>query len=192
MLRGEDGTSWEARSQSLNQRRSPNEIARHIDLWNVAAAEDAGKLVWQFLTYDANPTIAHNVFYWESFDEAMHSKMTEAYKEFLAAKATDPNPDIYARTFKTDWRNPGRSVKVWDQHYVDFEEFFQKNVNHDSPHRAIRVVKVDHIPDPRSMIGPGKLEIDDNNQHTTFQFWDFNHGWKFFAHTTPTSSNRHF
>ena len=121
----------------MTGRRSPNLNAGKIGIFDVAAEKDESKLIWQFITYDANPYIAHNIFYWESFDEQEHPNMTARFKECKAAKAEDPDQDYKTRVVETDWRHPGRSEKVWDNYYVDFEDFFSVNKNqNDSPHRA--------------------------------------------------------
>ena len=173
---------WKARSRDLNKLRSPNLNARKIDIFDAAAEKDESKLIWQFITYDANPYIAHNIFYWDSFDEQEHPNMTARFKEYKAAKAEDPDQDDKTRTVETGWRNPGRSDKVWDQHYVDLEDLYSLNTKaKDSPQRAIRIVMVEHIPNPNAIQGVGNLEIDDNNQCFTFQFYDHNKGWKFFC-----------
>ena len=147
-----------------------------------AEADETKLLIWQFMTYDANPYIAHNIFYWESFDEQEHPNMTARFKEYTAAKAEDPDQNYKTRVVETQWRNPGRSGKVWDQHDVDLEELFSVNTKgNDSPHRALRIVMVEPITDPHGMQGFGNLEIDDNNQCFTFQFNDGDKGWKFFC-----------
>ena len=143
--------------------------ARHIDLFDLAAEKHDSKFVWQYMVYDANPYITHNAFYWESFDEKEHPKMTRLFKEYKAAKAADADQDNMGRVVDTAWRNPGRSDRIWDQHSVDFERFFSVNKKEDneSPHRAIRVVMVEPIPNPKDMEGFGNLEIDDNNQYSS-------------------------
>ena len=185
---------WEARSHELNGRRSPNLNARTIDIFSRVAAEadDETKfLVWQFLTYDADPNVTHNVYYWDSFDKTEQQKLTAWFKDYKEAVVVDADQDNKTRGYETEWRNPGRSGKVWDKHLVDFQEMTSVNKIHDSPRRAIRIVMVEPIPDPQGMGGRfGDLEIDDNNQCFTFQFHDHNNGWKFFAQTSPTSSNR--
>ena len=178
----------------MTGRRSPNLNARTIDIFSRVAAEadDETKfLVWQFLTYDADPNVTHNVYYWDSFDKTEQQNLTAWFKDYKDAVAVDPDQDYETRCYETEWRNPGRSDKVWDQHYVDLEDLYSLNTKaKDSPQRAIRIVMVEHIPNPNAIQGVGNLEIDDNNQCFTFQFHDHNKGWKFFAQTSPTSSNR--
>ena len=163
-------------------RRSPNQNAKHIDLFDKAAEKNEGKFVWQFMTYDANPYIAHNIFYWDSFDEQEHAKFTRLFKEYKAATAVDGDRDG-KRVVDTEWRHPGRSDKWWDQHSVNFETFFEVNKKEEnkSPHRAVRVVMVEPILDLKDVEEMPSIEIDDNNQFWTFQFHDEKKGWKFFC-----------